>query len=163
MAKLLGDTVSLDALTVETIEKARDTISELAKRNHDMFLVDVPSGGDLRSAVARALEEIGRAFGAVRIYELTRSGSYHGNSHARSLGSFPFDKWSRFRDIEPAHHQVQLDPRAIRAQYLQEVSSFIKRIETGCGQMNIDHVPLSTHHDFDVALAGYLAHRRSRQ
>ncbi|MGD8727114.1 MAG: hypothetical protein PVH40_05685, partial [Gemmatimonadales bacterium] len=45
--------------------------------------------------VARALEEIGRAFGAVRIYELTRSGSYHGNSHARSLGSFPFDKWSR--------------------------------------------------------------------
>ncbi len=95
MAKLLGDTVSLDALTVETIEKARDTISELAKRNHDMFLVDVPSGGDLRSAVARALEEIGRAFGAVRIYELTRSGSYHGNSHARSLGSFPFDKWSR--------------------------------------------------------------------
>jgi hypothetical protein len=95
MAEIFGSKVSLDALTVETIEKARDTISELAKRNHDMFLADVPSGGDLRGVVARALEEIGRAFGAVRIYELTRSGSYHGNSHARSLGSFPFDKWSR--------------------------------------------------------------------
>jgi len=77
--------------------------------------------------------------------------------------TFPFDKWSRFRDIEPAHHQVQLDPRALRAQYLQEVSGFVKRIETGCGQMRIDYVPLSTRHNFDVALAGYLAHRRSRQ
>jgi len=95
MTKIFGGTVSLDALTVETIEKARDTIAELAKRNHEMFLADVRSGGDLRSVVARALEEIGRAFGAVRIYELTRSGSYHGSSHARSLGSFPFDKWSR--------------------------------------------------------------------
>ncbi len=95
MAKIFGSSVSLDTLTIETIEKARDTIAELAKRNHEMFIADVPSGGDLRSVVARALEEIGRAFGAVRIYELTRSGSYHGNSHARSLGSFPFDKWSR--------------------------------------------------------------------
>jgi hypothetical protein len=95
MAKLFGDTVSLDTLTVETIQQARDTMSELAQRNHELFLIDVAPGGDLRAAVGKALEEIGRAFGAVRIFELTRSGSYHGNEHARSLGSFPFVKWSK--------------------------------------------------------------------
>ncbi len=95
MTKLFGDTVSLDTLTVETIQQARATMTELAQRNHELFLIDVVPGGDLRAVVGKALEEVGRAFGAVRIFELTRSGSYHGNEHARSLGSFPFVKWSR--------------------------------------------------------------------
>jgi hypothetical protein len=95
MAHLFGDTLSLDTLTVETIQQARDTMTELAQRNHELFLIDLAPGGDLRAAVGKALEEIGRAFGAVRIFELTRSGSYHGNEHARSLGSFPFVKWSK--------------------------------------------------------------------
>ncbi|MDH3456456.1 MAG: hypothetical protein OER90_06400 [Gemmatimonadota bacterium] len=95
MAHLFGDSLSLDTLTVETIQQARATMTELAQRNHDLFLIDVAPGGDLRTAIGKALEEIGRAFGAVRIFELTRSGSYHGNEHARSLGSFPFVKWSK--------------------------------------------------------------------
>ena len=53
-------------------------------------------------------------------------------------------------------------PRAIRARYLEEVSRFVKRIEMGCGQMNVDYVPLSTKTGFDLALAHYLAHRRNR-
>ena len=75
---------------------------------------------------------------------------------------FPFDRWSRFRDLEIDHHQVQLDPRAVRAQYLAEIRRFIGCLETGCGQMNIDYVQLSTSMDFDIALANYLAHRRNR-
>jgi len=45
--------------------------------------------------------------------------------------------------------------------FLDEVRQFIQRIEKGCGQMNIDYVPLTTKRDYDVALATYLARRRS--
>lgn len=76
--------------------------------------------------------------------------------------TFPFERWSRFRDLEIARSHANLDPRAIRAQYLEEIRRFIRRIEIGCGEMNIDYVPLSTKCDFDVALAHYLAHRKSR-
>ena len=75
--------------------------------------------------------------------------------------TFPFDRWSQFRDLEIVRHHIQLDPRSVRAQYLDEIRRFIKRIEMGCGQMSLDYVPLSTKRDFDVALAHYLAHRKS--
>lgn len=95
LSALFSSEVSLDTLTVETIAQARDTMAELTQRNSDLFLVDVKPGGCLHDAVEQALEEVGRAFGAVRIFELTRSGSLQGNEHARSLGAFPFERWSR--------------------------------------------------------------------
>lgn len=75
--------------------------------------------------------------------------------------SFPFDRWSLFRDLEVAGQKVQLDPRSIRAAYLDEIQKFIARLERGCGQMNVDYVPMTTRRDFDVALTTYLARRRS--
>jgi len=76
--------------------------------------------------------------------------------------TFPFDQASLFRDLELPVRRIQLDPRAIRAEYLDQIRRFIRRIEMGCGQMNIDYVPMSTRTSFDVALAHYLAQRKSR-
>jgi len=76
--------------------------------------------------------------------------------------AFPFDRWTMFRDLELDARRVQLDPRSIRAEYLERVRQFVHRIEYGCGQMDIDYVPMSTRRGFDVALAHYLANRRSR-
>jgi len=76
--------------------------------------------------------------------------------------TFPFDRWSEFRDLEVANQRLELDPRAIRASYLDRVRDFTKRIELGCGQMEVDYVPLSTKDPFDEALARYLANRMSR-
>ena len=76
--------------------------------------------------------------------------------------SFPFDQWSLFRDLELPSRRVQLDPRAVRAEYLDRVRRFIMRLEMGCGQMGVDYVPLSTRRSFDLALAHYLANRRAR-
>ena len=75
--------------------------------------------------------------------------------------SFPFERWSLFRDLELLDSRVQLDPRSIRAAYLDEVRRHLAEIDKGCGRMNIDYVPMSTAQDFDVALATYLARRRS--
>jgi len=74
--------------------------------------------------------------------------------------TFPFDRWSLFRNLEVSGHRVQLDPRSVRAEYLDRVRAFVEKIEAGCGQMDIDYVPLSTRRSFDVALAQYLANRK---
>jgi len=75
--------------------------------------------------------------------------------------TFPFRQWAEFRDLERPGRQVQLDPRSLRASYLERLRQFVSRIESGCGQMKIDYVPLSTQTAFDSALAHYLAQRRS--
>jgi len=76
--------------------------------------------------------------------------------------TFPFKQWAEFRDLEQPGRQVQLDPRSLRASYLERLRQFVSRIESGCGQMKIDYVPLSTRTAFDAALAHYLAQRRGK-
>ena len=75
--------------------------------------------------------------------------------------TFPFKRWSQFKDLEQAGRQMELAPEALRSAYLAEMRAFLAAIEKGCGEMKIDYVPFSTRQDFDMALASYLAHRRS--
>ena len=77
--------------------------------------------------------------------------------------TFPFDRWSIFRNLENAGHRLQLDPLSLKAEYLARVRQFIRRLEIGCGQMDVDYVPLSTATSFDRALAHYLASRMRRR
>jgi uncharacterized protein (DUF58 family) len=77
--------------------------------------------------------------------------------------TFPFGQWSVFRDLESSWRRVRLDPRAVRAEYLQQLRAFLRRIEIGCGQMNVEYVPLCTRQPFGAALAQYLARRRARR
>ena len=74
--------------------------------------------------------------------------------------TFPFDQWSVFKDLEQSSRRVQLDPRSVRAEYLDRIRKHIRRLEMGCGQMGVDYVPTVTNQPFDVALAQYLANRR---
>ena len=75
--------------------------------------------------------------------------------------TFPFNRWTLFRDLEPGERQLEMDPRAIRTAYLEEMRRFLASLERECGRMKIDYVPLSTRQEFDVALSQYLARRQS--
>ena len=75
--------------------------------------------------------------------------------------TFPFDRWSLFRDLEPGELQIEIDPLAIRTAYLNEVQQFQAMMTRECGRMKIDYVPLSTKQDFSHVLSGYLARRQS--
>lgn len=75
--------------------------------------------------------------------------------------SFPFKNWSQFRDLERDGQQLDIDPESLRSAYLAEVRAFLDALEKGCGEMRIDYVPFSTKQDFGLALAAYLAHRKS--
>lgn len=77
--------------------------------------------------------------------------------------TFPFDRWSDFRDLEDLAVHKELDPMTVRADYLARVRQHLNDIELACGQMEIDYVPMNTKIPFDVALSGFLATRRNQQ
>jgi uncharacterized protein (DUF58 family) len=75
--------------------------------------------------------------------------------------SFPFEGFTRFRDLERPGERYDVDPHTIRASYVDTVHRFLRTIESGCGRMKIDYVPMNTQTPFDRALADYLGRRRA--
>jgi uncharacterized protein (DUF58 family) len=75
---------------------------------------------------------------------------------------FPFDRFSHFKDLEHPGRELAIDPKTIRASYLDRVRTFLREIEAGCGRMQITYVPMNTKVPFDRALSEYLSRRRSK-
>lgn len=73
---------------------------------------------------------------------------------------FPFNSFLHLEDLE-SPMELQLDPKSLRASYLERVQEFLKTISDGCGQMHADYVPITTKKPFDVVLTDYLARRRT--
>ncbi len=72
--------------------------------------------------------------------------------------SFPFDAFTQFKDLE-TEGSIQIDPKAIRASYLDQIRTFLKDVSAGCGQMGADYVPMNTQKPFDKAVSDYLSRR----
>lgn len=77
--------------------------------------------------------------------------------------TFPFSNWSQFRDLENQGHRIQLDPRAVREQYLAAVGQFIEHVRREAGRMRIDYVQMDTSTPFDRALSSYLGRRMAKK
>jgi uncharacterized protein (DUF58 family) len=76
--------------------------------------------------------------------------------------TFPFSASQEFKDLEASGQRIKVDPRTIRAAYLQRVKEHVSVIEKACGQMQADYVPLTTKTPYAQALADFVA-RRSRK
>ena len=76
--------------------------------------------------------------------------------------TFPFNTSQEFKDLEASGQRIKVDPRTIRAAYLQKVKEHVSVIEKACGQMQADYVPLTTKTPYSEALADFVA-RRSRK
>ena len=74
--------------------------------------------------------------------------------------TFPFSNFHIFRDLEAEGRHWQIDPRSIRAAYLDRVNGFVKKLERACGQLRMDYVPVTTKVPYEKALASYLGQRR---
>ncbi|HEV3204439.1 MAG TPA: DUF58 domain-containing protein, partial [Gemmataceae bacterium] len=75
---------------------------------------------------------------------------------------FPFQEATLFRGLEQ-YPDLLTDPRSLRDGYLAEFGNFIRELQRGCRQQNIDYVPLRTDTSLTVALSSYLAHRLTRK
>jgi hypothetical protein len=85
---------TLNAVNVQRIERAYQTLSALMEQGDELFVVNVQDGRSLRDGVATALAQLGTAFGAARAVELTRAGRYRLADHAILFSMFPFEQWS---------------------------------------------------------------------
>src|SRR6202795_3811951 len=71
--------------------------------------------------------------------------------------TFPFQEATLFRGLEQ-YPELLTDPRALRASYLEQVEAFVKDLQRGCRDQNIDYVQLRTDTPLNVALSSYLGH-----
>jgi uncharacterized protein (DUF58 family) len=67
----------------------------------------------------------------------------------------------RFDGLE-ASGVLKVDPKAIRAAYLEEVAKHNRELAKHASSMGIDYVPLVTGTSVEAALTTYLAHRQAR-
>ena len=74
--------------------------------------------------------------------------------------TFPFDSFTKFRDLEQMANMLPIDPRTIRATYLERMNRFLSDIESACGRMKVDYVRMNTRGPYDEALSAYLMKRR---
>lgn len=75
---------------------------------------------------------------------------------------FPFQDNTRFRGLE-LPEELMVEPRALRASYLEAVGRFRDAVRKDCAAAGIDYVLLDTDQPLDVALSAYLAFRRRTQ
>lgn len=74
---------------------------------------------------------------------------------------FPFQQTTLFKGLE-ALPDVLADPRTLRKAYLAEFGRFVREVQQGCREHQIDYVQLRTDQPLDVALSAYLASRMTR-
>ena len=77
--------------------------------------------------------------------------------------TFPYAQSQEFRDMEGMSQRLKIDPRTVRAAYLQRVKEHVQKIESACGQMKADYVPITTKTPYERAIADFLARRGSRR
>jgi uncharacterized protein (DUF58 family) len=73
---------------------------------------------------------------------------------------FPFEDSTMFEGMED-DRRIQIDARAIRTAYLEEVSRFLERAENSCRSSRVEYVRARTDQDPGPLLAGFLARRLS--
>lgn len=75
---------------------------------------------------------------------------------------FSFQQPTLFQGLEQLP-QAMVEPRAVRAAYLDEFGKFLRAVKMGCRMHRIDYVLLRTDQSLEVALSSYLAARAARK
>jgi len=73
---------------------------------------------------------------------------------------FPFNKVTSFTDLETGL-KMQIDPRAVRGAYLDEIGRFVDGYRKECSDRNIEYVLATTSTGYDRMLLNYLARRKA--
>jgi uncharacterized protein (DUF58 family) len=73
--------------------------------------------------------------------------------------SFPFNGYQQFRDLEKVSPNLRIDPRAVRATYLERVRHFVETIEAACGNLRADYVPVNTKNPVRQTLLRHIGRR----
>jgi len=124
-----------------------EVFSEVAKRIHQRGVVIIISDlFDDPEKIINAIHNFGYRKHEVILFHIM----------ADEELTFPFKTFTEFQDIENSGHSVEVDPKAIKATYLERVREFIRKIEKGCHHIKGDYIPVSTKEDFTEVFSNYL-------
>ncbi|MDB5313127.1 MAG: hypothetical protein JWO38_7329 [Gemmataceae bacterium] len=73
---------------------------------------------------------------------------------------FPFDRPTRFRDMERIGDEVRVDPRRLRAEYRANFEAYREELCRKAHDLRVDYHLLRTDEPVDRALGAYLARRK---
>lgn len=73
---------------------------------------------------------------------------------------FPFDEMTRFVGLE-GETPVLADPRALRKAYRRQFAQFVRRVQQGCREHQMDYALTRTDRTVDAALSEVLGKRRA--
>ncbi len=76
---------------------------------------------------------------------------------------FDFRRWSSFQSLEVNGQRINLDPAAVRDEYLKRMRSFLERLEETVTGLGGDYVRLTTNQDLAETLGWFLRSRMARQ
>ncbi len=130
----------------------RGVIEDLADRLPRRVLVVILS--DLFAD----LDEVARALKHLR-YRRHEAIVFHVMDHAEL--EFPFTSATRFEGLE-AGGTLLVEPKALRARYLDEVRRFTSTLRALCRELRTDYEVVDTSRPLNAVLTAYLATRNSR-
>ena len=131
-----------------------DVLHEIARRIPRRGLVLVISDFfDDVSSIAIALHHLRRRKHELILFHVLAEEEIH----------FPFSKVTRFRNLERHADQLDVDPAAIRREYLGQFNGYLCQLESECGQVEADYTRLCTRNNYEDSLMEYLSSRMSRQ
>ncbi|BDS06578.1 hypothetical protein NT6N_16180 [Oceaniferula spumae] len=73
--------------------------------------------------------------------------------------TFPFKDFQRFKDLENIEPMLKIDPQAVRSAYLERLRDFVKSMESTCGNLRADYVPVTTKSPLQDTLIKYIGKR----
>jgi len=95
LAAVFHGAATCDPGSIAAIERALATLTALADRPPAADVVELPAGDSLHAAVGAALEDVGRAFQAVRTFEFVRARSRRPEDGGSEAAPLPYASWSR--------------------------------------------------------------------
>ena len=75
---------------------------------------------------------------------------------------FDFRHWSSFQSLEVAGHRMNLDPAAIRDEYLKRIRAFVEKLEKIVTGLGGDYVRMTTNKDLAETLGWFLRQRAAK-
>jgi uncharacterized protein (DUF58 family) len=73
--------------------------------------------------------------------------------------TFPFDENTLFQGLE-VDQQLLVDPKSLRASYLEAIEAFLARVRRVATSVGVDHVLVDTSKSLGATLSSYLAFRQ---
>ncbi len=120
LSDVIDESEESSSAALKVVEMARKTLSDLADKGDDLFVLELEAGQNLWHAIDKALADLGRAFSAARTFEKAKANGGAGVDPKKAVEPLPFREWtSRERLLAPPL-VVSVDGDQCRANALAE-------------------------------------------